>query len=175
MNSFLKITVVKEVISMQMKTGVEQSVYAVLLLNMLPDKAVLPGEAISQQLGASPTYFQKLLRKLVNADLITSVPGVKGGFKLKKNPGEIRVYDIYLAIEGQQSLYSPSGILDDMLDLDKEDRCCLLADLMDEAEQAWKTVLKRETIASLSNEIHSDRFEVQVDGLQVWLNEKMVV
>jgi len=160
---------------MQMKTGVEQSVYAVLLLNMLPDKAVLPGEAISQQLGASPTYFQKLLRKLVNADLITSVPGVKGGFKLKKNPEEIRVYDIYLAIEGQQSLYSPSGILDDMLDLDKEDRCCLLADLMDGAEQAWKTVLKRETIASLSNEIHSDRFEVQVDGLQVWLNEKMVV
>jgi len=160
---------------MQMKTGVEQSVYAILLLNMLPEKAVLPGDAISQQIGASPTYFQKLLRKLVNADLITSVPGVKGGFKLKKNPAKIRVYDIYLAIEGQQSLYSPSGILDDMLDLDKEDRCCLLADLMDEAEQAWKTVLKRETVASLSAEIHSDRFEVQVEGLRVWLNEKMVV
>lgn len=73
------------VIFMQMKTGVEQSVYAILILNMLPDKAVLPGEAISQQLGASPTYFQKLLRKLVSADLITSVPGVKGGFKLRKN------------------------------------------------------------------------------------------
>lgn len=160
---------------MQMKTGVEQSVYAVLLLNMLPDKAVLPGEAISQQLGASRTYFQKLLRKLVNADLITSVPGVKGGFKLKKNPEEIRVYDIYLAIEGQQSLYSPSGILDGMLDLDEEDRCCLLADLMDEAEQAWKTVLKRETVASLSNEVYADRFQVQVKELQAWLNEKMVV
>src|SRR5699024_5234848 len=141
MNSFLKITVVKEVISMQMKTGVEQSVYAVLLLNMLPDKAVLPGEAISQQLVASRTYFQKLLRNLVNADLITSVPGVKGVFNLKKIPEEILVYDIYLAIEVQQSLYSPCGILDCMLDLDEEDRCCLLADLMDEAEQAWKAVL----------------------------------
>lgn len=69
---------------MHMKTGVEQCVYAIFLLSMLPDKAVLPGEAISQQLGTSPTYFQKLLRKLVSADLITSVPGVKGGFKLKK-------------------------------------------------------------------------------------------
>ena len=84
---------------MHMKTGVEQSVYAILLLNMLPDKAVLPGEAISQQLGTSPTYFQKLLRKLVSADLIASVPGVKGGFKLTKRPETICVYDIYLAIE----------------------------------------------------------------------------
>lgn len=160
---------------MQMKTGVEQAVYAMLLLKMLPDKAVLPGEAISQQLGTSPTYFQKLLRKLVNADLITSVPGVKGGFKLKKNPEEIRIYDVYLAIEGQQSLYSASGILDDMLDLAKEDRCCLLTNLMDEAEAAWKSVLKRETIASLSNEIHSDRFRLKVEELQAWLKDKLVM
>lgn len=160
---------------MQMKTGVEQSVYAVLLLNMLPEKAVLPGEAISQQLGTSPTYSQKMLRKLVNADLITSVPGVKGGFKLKKNPEDIRIYDIYLAIEGQQSLYSASGILDDMLDLDREDKCCLLGDLMDKAEKAWKSVLRQETILSLSNEIHSSRFQIKVEGLQAWLNEKMVV
>src|SRR5699024_1810792 len=113
--------------------------------------------------------------KLVNADLITSVPGVKGGFKLKKNPEEIRVYDIYLAIEGQQSLYSPSSILDGMHDLDEEDRCCLLADLMDEEEKDEKTVLKRETVTSLSNEVYADRYQVQVKELQAWLNEKMVV
>ena len=84
---------------MHMKTGVEQSVYALVLLNMLPDKAVLSGEAISQQLGAAVTYFQKRLRKLVTADIITSVPGIKGGFKLKKRPEDIRVYDVYLAVE----------------------------------------------------------------------------
>ena len=159
---------------MQMKNGVEQSVYAILLLNLLPDKAVLPGEAISQQLGTSPTYFQKLLRKLVSADLITSVAGVKGGFKLKKRPEEIRVYDVYLAIEGQQSLYSPSGILDDMLELDKEEECCLLTDLMDEAESTWKTVLKRETIASLYEET-TNRFPAKMECLKVWVNENMVL
>ncbi len=159
---------------MQMKTGVEQSVYAIILLKMLPDKAVLPGEAISQQLGTSPTYFQKLLRKLVRADLITSVPGVKGGFKLKKKPEEIQVYDVYLAIEGQQSLYSPSGILDDMLELEEEDRCCLLSDLMDEAESAWKTVLKRETIASLYEET-ANRFPEKVEELKEWITGKMVL
>ena len=125
-----------------MKTGVEQSVYAILLLNMLPSKAVLPGEAISQQLNASPTYFQKLLRKLVSAGLIASVPGAKGGFKLQKRPEEICVYDVYLAVEGRQSLYSPSGILGDMLNLETKEDSCLLAGLMEEAETAWTKVMQ---------------------------------
>ncbi|TQR19612.1 Rrf2 family transcriptional regulator [Psychrobacillus vulpis] len=160
---------------MQMKTGVEQSVYAILLLNLLPEKAVLSGEAISQQLGTSPTYFQKLLRKLVTADLITSVPGVKGGFRLKKKPEDIRIYDVYLAIEGQQSLYSASGILDDLLHLEHEEKCCLLTDLMEEAEESWKTVLKRETIESLYREMQTERFKAKVESLQLWISEKMVM
>lgn len=32
---------------MHMKTGVEQSVYALVLLNMLPDKAVLSGKRLA--------------------------------------------------------------------------------------------------------------------------------
>ena len=54
------------------------------------------------------------------------MPGVKGGFKLKKRPEEICVYDIYLAIEGQQPLYTPSGILEDMLDLGVEEESLLV-------------------------------------------------
>lgn len=157
-----------------MKTGVEQSVYAILLLNMLPSKAVLPGEAISQQLNASPTYFQKLLRKLVSAGLIASVPGAKGGFKLQKRPEEICVYDVYLAVEGQQSLYSPSGILGDMLKLETKEDSCLLAGLMEEAETAWIKVMQRETIASLSEQMKEQRFLRQTEMLEQWLKDKMV-
>lgn len=159
---------------MKMKTGVEQSVYAILILNMLPDKAVLPGEAISNQLGASSTYFQKLLRKLVSADLITSVPGVKGGFKLRKKPEDIRVYDIYLAIEGQQSLYSSMGVLNDMLELEEGHTCCLLTNLMEEAESSWKSVLKRETIESLYEKTKRD-FPQKVQILEEWIKENMVL
>lgn len=162
-------------ISMQMKTGVEQSVYALLVLNMLPERAVIHSEVISERIGASPTYFQKLLRKLVMADIIASVPGIKGGFKLKKEPEEIRVYDVYVAIEGNQSLYSSSGAFDDLLFLEKEERCCLLGELMDEAEASWKSVLKRETIASISEEFNSGRFEGQVEELQNWLDDRIVI
>ena len=159
---------------MKMKTGVEQSVYAILILNMLPDKAVLPGEAISNQLGASSTYFQKLLRKLVSADLITSVPGVKGGFRLRKKPEDIRVYDIYLAIEGQQSPYSSKGVLSGMLELEEGNTCCLLENLMEEAESSWKLVLKRETIESLYEKTKRD-FPKKIEMLQIWIKENMVL
>lgn len=158
-----------------MKTGVEQSVYAIFLLSLLPDRAVLPGEAISQQLGASTSYFQKLLRKLVSADLITSVSGVKGGFRLKKKLEDIRIYDVYLAIEGQQTLYSSSGTLNDMLELHEEDHCCLLTDLMQEAETAWKSVLKRATLADIAMEMREDRFKSRLECLQAWVKEKMVI
>lgn len=158
-----------------MKTGVEQSIYAILLLHMMPEKAVLPGEAISKQLGVSPTYFQKLLRKLVHADLILSIPGVKGGFKLKRKPEDIRVYDVYLAIEGHQPLYSSSGIFEDMLELKDSKTCCLLTDLMDEAETAWKSVLKKETIGTLLDKIHTDRFRNELENLQMLMKDKVVV
>ena len=159
---------------MQMKPGVEQSVYAILLLNMLPDKAVLPGEAISQQLGTSPTYFQKLLRKLVSAGLITSVPGVKGGFKLNKKPEDISVFDIYVAIEGQQALYSSSGVLGDLLELEEPERCCLLTDLMLEAESAWRFRMEQETIALLSEKMKEQRFQEKTKKLTDWLDQKLV-
>ncbi|GEK34749.1 RrF2 family transcriptional regulator [Kurthia sibirica] len=158
---------------MQMKTGVEQSLYAILLLNMLPDKAVLPAEAISTQLRTSQSYFQKMLRKLVSADLIQSVPGIKGGFKLKKKPQNIRVYDIYVAIEGQQSLYTASGVLDDMLDLDGDDYTCLMTNVMHEAENSWQQVLKRETVASIYADIE-EQFNPKIQQLKIWLEEHMV-
>ncbi|ANU09906.1 BadM/Rrf2 family transcriptional regulator [Planococcus antarcticus DSM 14505] len=159
---------------MHMKPGVEQSVYAILLLNMLPDKAVLPGEAISQQLGTSPTYFQKLLRKLVSSGLITSVPGVKGGFKLNRKSEDISVLDIYVAIEGQQSLYSPSGVLGDLLELEEPERCCLLTDLMVEAENAWRVRLEQQTIACLSEKMKEERFQEKTEKLTDWLSQKRI-
>src|SRR5699024_12225338 len=84
------------------------------------------------------------------------------------------LYDIYVAVEGQQSLYSPSGILDDMLELEKDDRCCVLEELMDEAEASWKKVLKGETIASLSEDINSRRFTDNITDLKKRVEEQMV-
>ncbi len=95
---------------MKMTAGVEQAVYALLLLNRLPKQAMLSGESLSQQLHVSPTYLQKLMRKLVRAGLVSSVPGVKGGFRLQAVPENIRIYDVYIGVEGLESLYRSNCI-----------------------------------------------------------------
>lgn len=159
---------------MQIKTSVEQAIYAVAILALLPDRAVLPGDAISEQLKTSPSYSQKLLRRLVKEGLIHSVPGAKGGFKLKRKSEDITVYDVYVAMEGQQALYTPSGIFDDLLEI--EDDCdCLLVSLMDEAETAWKGVLKHHTIAAIVAELEQSPFRERVEKLKLIIEERMVI
>ena len=83
---------------MQMKTGVEQYICLCdpLMLNMLPDRAVLPGDAISQQLGTSPTYFQKLLRKLVSARLDYFCVRCKRWVQIKEKSPKRSGYTIFI-------------------------------------------------------------------------------
>lgn len=175
MNIYFSQYCLKEASVMQMKKSVEQSVCAILLLHMLPRDAVLPGEEISKLIDASPTYFQKILRKLVNADLIRSVPGVKGGFQLNKKSEDISIYEIYLGIEGRQSLYSSSGTLGHLLQTNDGEDDCIIHDLMKEAEEAWKAVLKQETVASLSEKLKGEAFQLNIETLQTIIEEKIVV
>jgi len=158
---------------MQMKTGVEQSVYAMLLLTFLPERAVLSGEFISQQLGASPTYFQKLLRKLVQADLLYSVPGVKGGFRLRRPAEEIQIFDVYQAIEGKQTLYASSGVFEDLMGM-QEQEIGLLSNLMTEAEDAWQSTLKRESIGSIRQAIDASCPPEHLERLHMLIKDRMM-
>ncbi|KWU67426.1 transcriptional regulator [Bacillus mycoides] len=158
---------------MKMTAGVEQAVYALLLLNRLPKQAMLSGESLSQQLHVSPTYLQKLMRKLVRAGLVSSVPGVKGGFRLLAVPENIRIYDVYIAVEGVESLYHSNGIYHTMFQL-KENTTCLLSDVMEEAENAWKSILKHTTILSLHQALNNTSSKGSLTKIDSWLKEKIV-
>lgn len=159
---------------MQIKTGVEQSVYALLMLNLLPADAVLTADVISDRLGASPSYFQKLLRKLAKANLITSVSGVKGGFKLKKSPEDITVYDVYLAIEGSKNIFTSDNIIHEVLELEKQEQSCLLSSMMTEAETALQQVFERETIASIAKKLEALHYIEEYSALKNSIFTKMV-
>ncbi len=138
---------------LHMKTGVEQSVYAILLLTFFYLKKLCCQEMSSAlSLGVRLRIFKSFFASWLA--LIYLLPFlVAKVVSLKKTPEEIRIYDVYVAIEGKQSLYSSSGIFHDMLNLKDKD-ICLLSDLMEEAESSWQSILKRQTIATLTNEIN---------------------
>lgn len=55
---------------------------------------------LSKQLGKSKHHIGKVMQRLVKTGFLSSFRGPSGGFKLKRKPEEISMYEIYSAIEG---------------------------------------------------------------------------
>ena len=56
---------------------------------------------IAKSIDVSGNHLSKILQRLVKVELIESVKGYGGGFKLLKNPKEITFLEIYEAIDGR--------------------------------------------------------------------------
>ncbi len=59
---------------------------------------------ISQNTNIPQNYLEQLLSKLRHAQLVNSTRGAKGGYKLAKNPDEIKIVDILVVLEGDLKL-----------------------------------------------------------------------
>lgn len=56
--------------------------------------------SISQRQGISENYLEQLMRLMKKANLIASVRGAGGGYRLTREPSEISVGDVLRALEG---------------------------------------------------------------------------
>jgi Rrf2 family protein len=59
---------------------------------------------VSKKMHVPKSFLAKIFQRLVRAGLLDSLRGVNGGFRLAKNPNQISLLDIMLAIQG------PAGI-----------------------------------------------------------------
>ena len=77
--------------------------YALRALSYLaaqePERVVTRSEIECQQ-GVPSHFLSKILRTLVAAGLLESVPGARGGFRLGRAAGDISIREVYEAIEG---------------------------------------------------------------------------
>jgi Rrf2 family protein len=64
-----------------------------------PEKVTSAG-AIASALKISESHLAKVLQRLARAGLVKSTRGPNGGFRLDKNPEEIRLMDVYEVVEG---------------------------------------------------------------------------
>ena len=51
-------------------------------------------------------FFQKFFGKLSKAGIVSSVSGVKGGYRLSKSPEEISFWDVVEAVEGPKPIFN---------------------------------------------------------------------
>ena len=90
---------------------------------------------LAAQMQVSPTYLAKILAQLVKVGLITSVPGVKGGYRPARNAQAVTFADVIAALDGKPDFR-------DGLAGDSEN--CQIASTMQAAEaQMWHTFSTR--------------------------------
>ena len=96
---------------MKLSGAVEQACCIMALLADPKRTAPITNDALAEKMAVSPTYLKKISRKLVVAQLITSVQGAGGGFVLAREMSQVTLHDVVLAIEGEAPFFQPQGII----------------------------------------------------------------
>lgn len=115
------------------------AVRSVVILAQAP--TVVKSNEIAESLGEDATFVRKILAKLAKANLVETTGGRYGGYTLKKDPTEITVKDIYIAMGGNPEVpywSVPSTGTEMFISL-----------IVTKAEEQFKAILNSYTIADI--------------------------
>lgn len=97
---------------MKLARSFEQSMAIMITIAGQTANNPVPANVLASKLNLSPTYSQKLLRRLVLAGLIKASPGVGGGFLMAKDANQISIVDIMQAVDETSHTFHPTGTLE---------------------------------------------------------------
>lgn len=83
---------------------VDYALRAMCYLAAQPQDRVVTCAEIQERQNVPPHFLSKILRTLVGAGLLESVPGARGGFRLGRPARAISIRDVYECVEGSLSL-----------------------------------------------------------------------
>ena len=95
---------------MKLSTKGRYAMIAMADLASMADGALTPLSEISRRQDISLPYLEQLFVKLRRAGLVTSVRGPGGGYRLAKSASDIRVVDVFAAVdETVSALHTGAG------------------------------------------------------------------
>lgn len=144
---------------MQYSVGVEYALHC--LVYLIPNETTIGIKELAFFQGIPETYLSKIFTKLAKAGIITSVPGVKGGFKLARDPDEISFWDVVEAVEGKKPIFQCQNIKDkgylyrrlDCSDCTESTSSCTINLVMLEAEETMQSYLRSKKLSWLEDEL----------------------
>jgi Rrf2 family protein len=103
---------------------------------------------IAGSVNTNPVFVRRILGLLGRAGLVTSQPGVKGGWRLLRDPAAITLLDVYRAVDEGHLLAMPHSTpnIDCQVGRNIQQTLSLY---FGEAELAFEQVLARQTIAQV--------------------------
>lgn len=161
---------VMEAVQMQYSVGVEYSLHCLVYLIDIPQESSIGIKELSAFQGVSETYLSKIFGKLSKAGIVRSVPGIKGGYKLAKDPSNITFFDVVEAIEGSKPIFQCKNIKEKGYfyrnqgqpnSSARDEDCtscpsfCSINNVMLEAEEKMREYLRSKTLSWLNEELDS--------------------
>lgn len=165
---------------MKMSIGVEYAIHCLLYIVKLKDEDYVGIKELAEFQGVSESYLAKVFTKLGKAGITKSIPGVKGGYELAKNPEDISFWDIIEAVEGKDPLFQCAEIRQKNILVDKNNlpesytKCpCFIKVVMQEGENEMKKYLSNKTLKWLYNEVYGKILpqETEIETLK-WFKSK---
>jgi Rrf2 family protein len=140
-------------------TNVEYGLHCLLYLVDQPEDATVSSRDLAEFQGVSPSLVAKIFTGLQKAGIVESDEGIRGGFRLAKSPGDISVFDVVRAVDGDKPLFQCREIRancvlygDDPPASATRGVCGIHAVMLD-AQQRMFDALKERTLASLAAEV----------------------
>ncbi|GAA0391377.1 Rrf2 family transcriptional regulator [Paenibacillus motobuensis] len=167
---------------MQYSVMVEYALHSLVYLIDIPHEETIGIKDLSEFQGLSETYLSKVFGKLSRAGIVSSTPGVKGGYKLARLPEEISFWDVIEAVEGKKPVFQCKNILKTNLMYRDNEECtsctqsnpiCTINLAMLEAEEQMRGALRNKTLAWLNRELdHVLPEKVRSDSRNYFRNKK---
>ncbi len=98
---------------------------------------------IADELEVSANHLSKVMQRLVKSELVNSIKGNGGGFKLALSPGKITFLKVYEAIDGK---FRPSGCLLSKNECEPEK--CIMGDLVKSVNTQVELYFKNKNLDS---------------------------
>jgi Rrf2 family protein len=106
---------------------------------------MVDSQAIASKFNVSEAHLSKVMQRLVKVGLVRSIRGPRGGFSLTRAPGQVRLLEVFEAIEGPVEAL---GCLFAAPQCDGKE--CILGSFLLEANQALLKRLSRTTLKETS-------------------------
>ncbi|MBG9977165.1 Rrf2 family transcriptional regulator [Ruoffia tabacinasalis] len=135
---------------MKYSKATNYALHSMVHLAMESDREAVRVEDLASRQHLSSSYLSKILTKLSKAGLITSTPGVNGGYQLLGSPDSCSFLDIIQAVEGQEAMLNCT-----MTHESTHHHECLIENAISEAEVKMQEVLAQKTIGDILKEVHA--------------------
>ncbi len=140
-----------------MSQGVEWALHALLTFAWLDDDEPVTVGQLATGHDLPAAYLNKQLQALARAEILESLPGARGGFRLARPPSSITMMDVVAAIEGTQEAFRCAEVRMQGVGADLPrsnfDAPCVINASMRRAELAWRRELAGRTVADIRDEV----------------------